>query len=86
MWSRLRQYERRTAPKVALYPPTPVRFVRILIPRPTEDRQRWLTYLPSEAVLNPAFSRPHGATVSSEVRRKLAITLVTLPMQFGMFS
>jgi hypothetical protein len=58
----------------------------MLIPPPMQDRQRWLTYLPLEAVLNQEFSRPHGAAVSAEVPPKLAITLVTLPMQFDTFN
>ena len=87
MWSRLRPYELHTTPKVALYPPKPVQFVRVLVPCRMEERQRWRTYLPSEAVRNPAFSRPYNAaTAWVELRPRLAINSVTLPMQFEMFS
>ena len=88
MWSHLRPYEVHTAPKLALLRrPDPVQFVPVLVLRRMEERPQWQTYLPSEAVLNPAFSRPDNvATVSVEVQRRHAITSATLPMPFGMFS
>jgi hypothetical protein len=87
MWSPLRPYELRIVPRVALYPPKPVQFVRVLVPRRMQERLLWRTSLLSEAVLNPAFSRPHSvATVWVELRPKLAITSATLPMQFDTFS
>ena len=88
MWSRLRPYALHLAPKAVLpSPPMPVQFVRALVPRRMEERQRYRTSLLSEPVLNRAFSRPYnGATVWVELRPRLAISSVTLPMQFGMFS
>jgi hypothetical protein len=70
-----------------MYQPKPVQFVRALVPRRKEEHPRYRTSLPSELVLNRAFSRPHnGTTVWVELRPRLAISSVTLPMQFGMFS
>jgi hypothetical protein len=52
-----------------------------------EERQRYRTSLLSELVLSRVFSRPYnGATVWVELRPRLAINSVTLPMQFEMFS
>ena len=88
MWSRPRPWELPPAPKAArVYQPKPVQFGRALVPRRMEERQRYRTSLLSEPVLNRAFSRPYnGATVWVELRPRLAISSVTLPMQFGMFS
>jgi hypothetical protein len=88
MWSHLRLYELHIVPKLALLRrPKPVQFVPVLVPRRMEERPQWRTYLPSEAVLNPAFSRPDNvATVSVELRPRHAITSATLPMPFGMFT
>ena len=88
MWSHLQRYKLHTALKlVLLRPPKPVQFVRVLVPRRMQERQRSRTFLQSEAVLNRAFSRPYtGATVLVDLRPRLAITSVTLPMQFETFS
>jgi hypothetical protein len=88
MWSRLRPYKLHPEPKGALlYARTPVQFVRALVPRRMEERQQYQTSLLSEPVLNRAFSRPYnGVTGWVELRPRLAISSVTLPMQFGMFS
>jgi hypothetical protein len=52
-----------------------------------QERQRSRTSLQSEAVLNPAFSRPYtGAAALVELPPRLAITSVTLPMHFETFS
>jgi hypothetical protein len=88
MWSHLRPYELHTEPKLVLLPRLkPVQFVRVLVPHRMEERQRYRTSLLWEADLNPAFSRPDSAaTVSADLRPRLAIISVTLPMPFGMFS
>lgn len=88
MWSHLRLSELHTAPTLVLQrPPKPVQFVRVLVPRRMQERQRSRTSLQSEVVLNPAFSRPYtGAAALVELPPRLAITSVTLPMHFDTFS